>query len=50
MYKIGERGPQMGRVFLDTEAEPKDTDLLFKRQIQVNRLELTYKTHKLQME
>lgn len=50
MYKTGERGPHMGRVFLATDAEPTDTDLSFKRQIQVDRLELIYKTHKLQRE
>lgn len=49
MYKIGKRGPKMGRVFLATEAEPKDTNLLFKRQKQETRVELISKTHKLQM-
>lgn len=49
MYKIGKRGPKMGRVFLATEAEPTDTNLLFKRQKQETRVELISKTHKLQM-
>lgn len=39
----------MGRVFLATEAEPKDTNLLSKRQKQETRVELISKTHKFQM-